>query len=610
VAVYLAGTTTLASVYSDEALSVTAANPQTLLSMTSNGVSYGKFAVPIYTGAAYELVINSTDETGVMRQPLTTLVAQDASLATVMAAGGSEDVAIEDIVARVVYVTDYGEFLPTTNPSASSSTNAATLASAIGVVSSNGGGEIVLPAGTFAFTSMSIPTGVLVKGQGRAVTVLQSILGSKVVTYAGDRAGLESLTIDGVSLVASSIGVYALAKNETRFADVLIKNFATGLKFQGGQRSDWEDLYIDNCVNGALLYGDDDTSDTGLGDDFKYNGWDGGMVSNCTTTGILLKYIDRACWHNTIEDVGFVDNTGIALQIFGARWTDLKDDCWFSGNTTDIDMRDGTDTTLSSENTVVGFRMDGGAISSDMNFTGKCQDVMFDHVEFSAGTVTLTTVSNAIISVDALEGLTFSIAGNDATQWLRTRTSTGDWPTSYGLTTDATVTEAWSYDLAPGERVIVTANVIANGRNVIDYAVYSICQGAHRPGSTLAYDGQTVNFTKGDILTGATSGATGIITADSDSGATGTLTLRSIEGEFVDDETITDESGGTALANGVLSHQNAALLGSITHLITAIESDAAWACIFGVTAAKVRVLVTGAAVKEVEWSCSVQVASG
>lgn len=610
VAVYLAGTTTLADAFFDEALTDEAANPQTLQSMTSNGVAYGKFAIPLYIGAAYELVINSTDETGIQRQPLTTLVGADASEATVQASGGTVDVALEDIVARIIYATDYGAFLPTTDPAASSSTNAATLAAAIGIASTAGGGEVILPAGTFLFTSASVPTDVLVRGQGRGATILQSILGNKVITASGDNAGLADLTLDGVSLVASSIGAYALAKDELRLENVLIKNFATGLKMQGGRKADFEDLYIDNCTNCAQFYGDDDVSGGGNGDDFLYNRWAGGVVSNCTGVGVEYKYVDRPCFHNSIADVGFESNTGTALKINGARWTDIDDSCWFTGNTTDLAVLDGSDTTLAFENTVVGITMRGGKISGAMTFTGKCQDILFDKVDLSGGTYTLTTVGNSIIERDCVEDATVALAGNDATQWLRQRTSIGDFPNSAGLTTDNAATEGWSYDLSPGERILMTANVIANGRNVNDYAVYSICQGAHRPGSTLAYDGQTVNFTLGTIVTGSTSGASARILADADSGATGTLTLRDIDGEFVDDETITDTSGGTALANGLLAHQNAALLGSITSLVAAVETDAAWACIFGVTAGKARVLVTGAAAKSVEWSCAVQVTSG
>lgn len=67
---------------------------------------------------------------------------------------------------------------------------------------------------------------------------------------------------------------------------------------------------------------------------------------------------------------------------------------------------------------------------------------------------------------------------------------------------------------------------------------------------SLDYDAQTVNFTPGDVLTGGTSAATAIIVIDDDSGTTGTLVLRKLSGTFVDNEVITDASGGSADADG------------------------------------------------------------
>lgn len=67
------------------------------------------------------------------------------------------------------------------------------------------------------------------------------------------------------------------------------------------------------------------------------------------------------------------------------------------------------------------------------------------------------------------------------------------------------------------------------------------------------YDAQSANFTVGKLLTGATSGATAVILADSDSGAAGTLTLKILSGSFQDDEAITDDATGAAVANGTLS---------------------------------------------------------
>lgn len=610
VAIYQAGTTTLASVYYDEDLSEAAPNPITLLSMSNGGVRYGKFSAPIYVGVPYEMTINSRDQTGVIRPGLTSLDDEDASDATVLATGANSTVTLAAWKARVIDVEDWGAFLPTSNAGASAATNTTTLSAAIGEAAANGGGAVIIPPGAYAHNAYTLSEDVIIVGPARDATVLQCSAGSAVCTIGGDRAGFANITLDGVSKVASSVGIYTKANDDLFMQNVMVKRFVTGIKCLGMRYSNWHNLSIDGCTNGALLYGDNDASNGANGDEFRHNRWSGGQVSTCTTVGIELKYVDKKCWHNTLSHVGFLSSTGTALKVIGARWTELADKCWFSGNTTDLSIEDGSDTTEVAENSVVGFTMSGGVINSDMSFTGKCQDVVFDGVEFYDGTYTLTTVSNTILAKNCTEASGVTLAGNDSTQWMRSRDVLGDMPASTGVTTDAVSTEAWAYDLAPGERVIVTAWVVANGRNDNDHAQYVICQPAHRPGSTLAYDGQTVNFTLGATLTGSTSGATARIIADSDSGATGTLTLRDITGEFIDDETITDSSGGTALANGTMSHQNAALLGSITSLITAVETDVNYACIFGVTAAKVRVMVTGAASTTVEWTVSAQVVSG
>lgn len=66
----------------------------------------------------------------------------------------------------------------------------------------------------------------------------------------------------------------------------------------------------------------------------------------------------------------------------------------------------------------------------------------------------------------------------------------------------------------------------------------------------LRYRTQTANFTVGSVLTGASSGATATISADSDAGATGTLTLTAVVGTFTDGEIITDAVTGSATADG------------------------------------------------------------
>lgn len=69
------------------------------------------------------------------------------------------------------------------------------------------------------------------------------------------------------------------------------------------------------------------------------------------------------------------------------------------------------------------------------------------------------------------------------------------------------------------------------------------------PLNTVPYDTQTVNFTVGLVVTGTNSGATGRIVSDTDGGATGVLVLDQISGIFLDNETITDSSTGSATVN-------------------------------------------------------------
>lgn len=69
------------------------------------------------------------------------------------------------------------------------------------------------------------------------------------------------------------------------------------------------------------------------------------------------------------------------------------------------------------------------------------------------------------------------------------------------------------------------------------------------PLNTLPFDAQSANFTVGLVVTGGTSGATGRIVSQVDAGATGTLTLEQISGIFIDNETITDSSTGSATVN-------------------------------------------------------------
>jgi len=73
------------------------------------------------------------------------------------------------------------------------------------------------------------------------------------------------------------------------------------------------------------------------------------------------------------------------------------------------------------------------------------------------------------------------------------------------------------------------------------------------PVVTVAYSSQSANFTVGKILTGGTSGAQGIILADTDAGTSGTLTVGMTTTTNFVVETITDNNGTPGSATGAVA---------------------------------------------------------
>ena len=298
VTVYKAGTSVAADIFTDEALTVAAANPQTLGSRTVGDVSYGKFDLPLYTAQAYDLDIDSTDQTGIARPPLTSLVAEDASKATVIPLGGSVATNLDTLFGRSVNVADFGDFKSVAD-SGIAATNNATLVLAIADVASDGGGHVIIPPGTYKFTAVTLSAGVKLAGHGRGVTILQSQTAGNVITISGDRAGLIDIDIDGVDLQVGSVGVFTKANDMLYMQDATIKRFETNLYFKGGKHCLFINFYLENAVSGLKGHGDVDAGGGSDGAEFRNNLWLGGQVLNCTGVGIELSYVDKKCIHNT-----------------------------------------------------------------------------------------------------------------------------------------------------------------------------------------------------------------------------------------------------------------------------------------------------------------------
>lgn len=598
VRVEVAGTTVLADIFTDEARTAAADNPVTLSERIIDDISYGRFPASLYTAQPYQLKINSIDETGIARPPLTSLDDEDASAATVQVTGGEEDVPLADMLARLIDVRDYGEFLAVGQPGASASTNNTTLTTAIGVAGAQEGGRVKLPSGTYAATSYSVPQGVTIEGQGRDATILQSTVAGAFATIAGERAGFREITLDGVTLVGNSIGVYAENKDQVVLDRVLVKRFETAVSRKGGSYSFWRNLLLSNCAIGYKGHGDNASAAGGA---ISFNRWHGGGVELCSQRGLSLVNIDEACEHESFVGLNFDTNTGEAVHIEGAQDISLVG-CRFDGNDVNLAIDDTDD-----DNTVIGVEIVGGSINGgEINLTGNLETVAFRRVTMQDIDVTITTPGHNVLVEDCREVSGVSLAGI-STAWMRRKT--GDRGATGGITAGAAATKAWGITLDPGQRVFLEAKVVGRQRDGTNDGYYFIAVSARRPGASLAYDTQTVNFTAGNVLTGATSGATARITADTDAGATGTLTLQDVIGTFIDNEIISDSGGGSATANGALSFSDAALAGLVTAIRAAQETNASWDATFVANGPEIELRVTGANSQTVEWAVDVDVVS-
>lgn len=596
--VFIAGTSTLASVFTDEALTQAAANPQTLASLVAGGINYGKLSAPLYVGTAFYYTTSSNDTSGIIRPPLTSLTGADASETTVVPAGGIITSNLDDLFARHIDVRDYGLFVAVGAPGASSSTNNATLVAAIGVAAALSGAYVDLPQGTYAVTQFTVPQAVVLRGFGRGVTILQSTAAGNVATLSGPRAGLTKLSLDGVTLVAGSIGIYAANVDQIVLDDTEIKRFETGMWRKGGSICNWKDLYVSNCVSGYKAHGD---SALGFGGALLFNTWTGGKIELCTGIGIELRNVDSVCEHNVLEDVAFDTNTGVAVNIVGARYFSFEGCHWF-GNTTDIAISDGSP--LTAANTVIGGEFtDGETDSGTINLTGAYQQIAFRRMTMVGETININAPGQNIV-VEDCHVSNPTITGVP-TCWLYRQTANDG--TSFGTSTGTVSANLWSLALKSGQQVYLETKVIGRQRNGINTIFFHAAVSAGRPGATLNYQTQTGNFTLGDIVTGGTSGATGRITAATNSGATGSLTLQDIIGTFVNNENLTDGAGGVAVANGGITESAAALAGSFTQLRTVQRTDATYGC--GIVASGPNILVQGSGDTGhvVEWSCDVEV---
>lgn len=567
-------------------------NPQVLMTFTDDlGQQYGKFTQSIYTPYAYSLHIDSKHDTGTQRVPVYELDGEDASFALVTSTGGSQERTLRDRAADFVWAEDYGLI------GDSAVVNTATITAAIAAVVN---GTVRLPAGDIPFTTITFGDEVVIEGAGDGVTTLTSASGNEIVTITGDSSGFRNLTLDGVNLTTDSVGIYS--ENVTNFIldHVTVKRFETNLYHKGGIHHKYRMLNLENGGTQAKFHGD--------GAPFYGLDWVGGHVTISTANGLELKVIDDAVYNNHIDVDAYEDNIGTAaVYLYGAQDTFLSQPEW-RGNTINIYAKDNPDTML-ADRQCFGFHLEGGTINDGaLRFDGLCQDFLFERVTFGTVTITLSTPEDQIIAKDCVE-VDVTLAG-DTTKWMRVRQASNG--SVFAQTSDATVTTVCKIPLEQNEVRVITVSATAEQTNGTGYAAWIQSRGFRCAPGTLKYDGQTQNFTVGDLITGSVSAATAYIVADSDGGTTGTLSLGGIGGTFVDNETITGATTGSALVNGVMALGDAAAFGAavVDTLSTGSNTNdppSGWDLTFAVSEQEVLVQVTGASATNVNWNVAVDV---
>lgn len=593
VEIVVAGTTTLASIYTDPLLSVPAANPQTLATYTDgSGQTYGRFANPIYVGVSYQLIINDEGTTGINQLPLGSLAGADVSLATVLSTrSGAVARTLRSALDDTISVLNFGPLV-----FGSPSNNTTVLTAAIAAAAADGGGVVLVPKGIFDLTTLSLPQGVRLRGAGRGTTELRSTQGQAVVTMAGANAGLEDLTLNGVNAVTNSVGIRAINKANLALRNVAVSSFATGLHISGGDGVAFEELHVSACTRGAYLVGELLPGQGGAA--LRSLEWRGGSVASCINAGLVVEGVDAEAQNLVFEQVYFDANAADAVTITGGRSV-MFPSCFWRGNLGNLKIEDGANPVNKAVNTsrsvrVLGGRMDGGEI----RFNGECRAVVFDNAELLGVSLIASVPAEPIIFRDCFENAAVQQTG--AVERLA-RLKTNRRGRFRLTTTNNTATAAWQIEVPPGDVVRIRADAVArrmNGPEVASYVAEGVIS---RPGAALDFSSASTTLAAGSTVTGATSGATARVIAVTQVGAAGTITLRDVAGTFQTGESLVFSGGPTATAASALVTSNA-LAGTVR---VSAGNLAVYSMTLDASGALARLMVTGEASHTVEWEVMV-----
>lgn len=600
VEIYVAGTTALAPVFSDPALTIPAPNPQELRSTTdANGTTYGRWFTPLYVGQPYTLVINGEGQSGIQRLPLYDLAGIDASSATVLPAlPGAVPRPLSARAADTINVLDFGVL---TNSAAG---NNAIITAAIGAASAAGGGVVLLPAESVVVTALTIPANVRLRGAGRKTTKLRSLEGRTIVTITGSQAGLTGISIDGVNGNPGSVGLASAGNDELVLDDFEATALETGMIVRGGAGHVFIETFVSSCQRGARLLGE--RLSDGTGGSLRDLTWRGGGPVACTISGVTAQVVDSEVLGLKLDGVRFTSNAGPALDLVGARQVTLISPD-FSGNIGNIRVSDASDPAFAAINTTRGVSVFGGNFAGgELRFDGAAQGIVFDQTAFQGVSWVASVPANNILVRDCIEDAATQQTGA-VDRILRRSGIRGG---TFRTTSVGTVPQImWQYTMGPGEVARIEVSAVGRGEGGGDAT--SLC--LH---TTLAREPVRVDFVSasstilaGSSVTGVNSGATARVGVVSQTGASGFIAIVQVVGAFIPGEQIVFSGGVTATVAAAAVGGIVVQLGTPTFVGGEFRSNASSNIIVEPAGVLARLIVIGVAGQTMNWTVDVNVVS-
>lgn len=594
--VYEADGTTLAKLYYDIAATNPAPNPQVLDTLDTGCGRAGKFQQSVYTTASqWNPYVFGRHSLGIYDGTIDDLVGTDLS-GSVVKVHGQPGARLDDLHSLTVHVNQFGQI--ETN---AAEANTTLITRALAHVASLGGGEVHLPAGAIHFTPFVLPAKTRLRGQGAGVTYLICRSATNIIGLTASDTGLIELTVDGEVATPNSVGLWLGQAERVQLDRVTVQRFDIGISCRGGRDHIWNLLSLVGNTKAGQLWGN--TQDTVSENDAELRGivWTGGLITGHASTGLEIKRAisGKAVNRILLRGVRFQSNLAEALILRSAQLVSFEG-CSFTANTKHalIEHNSLLSPSVSTrEVQFFGCTFDNGTV----HCKGESRITIFRACRFGQHTWQLAAPTLGIRLVNCIDiGAPATISGPET---LIYRDDDANQGCTVVETDDATATDAWALYLEPGQTVGMEAHVVCRGTNNSEKAYYISRVAASRPAATLDYDGQTANFTLGEIITGATSGAKATVVSQTDGGATGTINLVRISGTFIDNELLTGSLTGRAFVDGVINVTDVSVLDQID--TTIYESDAALDCGWVGPAQEIKLQVTGLASKKIEWNVRV-----